>query len=61
MSKWENGNAKPRMATCYRLADVLGVSLNELLSSGSSEDTRQKEREAVSMQRDEVQTEAGRG
>lgn len=56
VSKWENGNAKPRMATCYRLADVLGVSLNELLSSGSSEDTRQKEREAVSMQRDEVQT-----
>lgn len=32
VSKWENGDAKPRLATCYRLADVLGVSVNELLS-----------------------------
>lgn len=56
VSKWENGNAKPRMATCYRLADVLGVSLDELLSSRNSEDARQKELEAVSMQLEEVQT-----
>ena len=35
VSKWENGNAKPRISTCYRLADILGVSLDELLSSGS--------------------------
>lgn len=33
VSKWENGNAKPRMATCCRLADILGVSLDELLSA----------------------------
>ena len=32
VSKWENGDAKPRLATCYRLAEVLGVSVNELLS-----------------------------
>ena len=32
VSKWENGDAKPRIATCYRLADVLGVTINELLS-----------------------------
>ena len=33
VSKWENGNAKPRIATCCRLADILGVSLDELLSA----------------------------
>ena len=32
VSKWENGDSKPRLATCYRLAEVLGVSVNELLS-----------------------------
>jgi len=32
VSKWENGDAKPRLATCNRLAEVLGVSVNELLS-----------------------------
>ena len=32
VSKWENAGAKPRLATCYRLAEVLGVSVNELLS-----------------------------
>ena len=32
VSKWENGDSKPRIATCYRLAKVLGVSINELLS-----------------------------
>ena len=32
VSKWENGDAKPRIATCYRLAEVLGVNINELLS-----------------------------
>lgn len=35
VSKWENGNAKPRIATCYRLADILGISLDELLSSSN--------------------------
>ena len=33
VSKWENGSAKPRIATCCRLADILGVSLDELLSA----------------------------
>ncbi len=32
VSKWENGDAKPRMATIHRLADILGVSIGELLS-----------------------------
>ena len=32
VSKWENGDAKPRLATCYRLTEVLGVGINELLS-----------------------------
>ena len=32
VSKWENGDSKPRLATCYRLAEVLGVSVTELLS-----------------------------
>lgn len=32
VSKWENGDSKPRLATYYRLAEVLGVSVNELLS-----------------------------
>ena len=32
VSKWENSGAKPRIATCYRLAEVLGVSINDLLS-----------------------------
>lgn len=32
VSKWENGDAKPRISTCHRLAAVLGVSINELLS-----------------------------
>ena len=32
VSKWENGNAKPKISTCRRLAEVLGVTLTELLS-----------------------------
>ena len=32
VSKWENGDAKPRLDTCYRLAEVLGVSIDALLS-----------------------------
>ena len=32
VSKWENGDAKPRIGTCYRLAEVLGVTIDELLS-----------------------------
>ena len=32
VSKWENADAKPRFATCIRLADVLGVQVDELLS-----------------------------
>lgn len=31
VSKWENGNAKPRMQTCIRLAEVLEVPLAEFL------------------------------
>lgn len=36
VSKWENGDAKPRIGTCYRLAEVLGVSINELLSCNTA-------------------------
>lgn len=32
VSKWENGDAKPKFATCFRLAEVLGVPIDELLS-----------------------------
>ena len=32
VSKWENGDARPRIRTCHRLASVLGVSIDELLS-----------------------------
>ena len=36
VSKWENSDAKPRIGTCYRLAEVLGVSINELLSCNTT-------------------------
>ena len=32
VSKWENGDAKPRISTCRRLAEIFGITLNELLS-----------------------------
>lgn len=32
VSKWENGAAKPQTAICRRLANVLGVTLDELLA-----------------------------
>lgn len=32
VSKWENGAAKPQLSTCRKLAEVLGISLDELLS-----------------------------
>lgn len=32
ISKWENGDAKPKLATCIRLANVLEVPIDELLS-----------------------------
>jgi len=32
VSKWETGAAKPQISTCRKLAEVLGVSLDELLS-----------------------------
>ena len=32
VSKWENGSAKPKIATCHKLALVLGVSIDELLA-----------------------------
>ena len=36
VSKWENGDAKPRVSICYRLAEVLGVTVNELLSCNTA-------------------------
>ena len=32
VSKWENSEAKPRLSTCYRLASIFGVDIDELLS-----------------------------
>lgn len=52
VSKWENGNAKPRMATCCRLADILGVSLNELLSAAGY--VRPHEADAPAMEAEAV-------
>ena len=37
VSKWENGNAVPRMSTYKLLAEVLEISLDELLSCGEKD------------------------
>jgi len=37
VSKWENGNAKPTLDMVRQLADVLNVSVNELLEPYSEE------------------------
>ncbi len=37
VSKWENGRSKPRFGTCLRLADLLGVSLNDLLLASGND------------------------
>ena len=42
VSKWENGDAKPRIGTCYRLAEVLGVTINELLSCNTTMPARKE-------------------
>lgn len=33
VSKWETGVAKPRMKTCQKLADVLGIDVSDLFST----------------------------
>ena len=33
VSKWENGEAKPRFGHCIRLTEIFGVSLDELVSA----------------------------
>ena len=37
VSKWESGKAKPGVDTVHRLADILGVSVDDLLQTESSE------------------------
>ena len=37
VSKWENGQAKPGLDTVHKLADVLSVSVDDLLETGSTE------------------------
>ena len=32
VSKWENGESKPRIETLFTLADILGVSAQELMN-----------------------------
>ncbi|MBQ9007898.1 MAG: helix-turn-helix domain-containing protein [Clostridia bacterium] len=40
VSKWENGSSKPKMETCHKLARVLGITLDELLSPSDSPDIK---------------------
>lgn len=42
VSKWENGDAKPRIDTCHRLAEVLGININELLSCNTTKTARKE-------------------
>ena len=37
VSKWENGQAKPGLDVAHRLADILGVSVDELLYAAAAE------------------------
>ena len=32
VSKWENGSAKPQIKTLYKLSEVLGITVDELLA-----------------------------
>ncbi len=41
VSKWESGAAKPQTAKLLRLAELLGVSVEELLSGGRTEAAKQ--------------------
>ncbi len=41
VSKWESGAAKPQTAKLLRLAEILGVSVEELLSGGQTEAAKQ--------------------
>ena len=41
VSKWENGAAKPQTEKLLRLAEILGVSVEELLSGGQTEAAKQ--------------------
>ena len=44
VSKWENGSAKPKLSTCIRLASVLDIPIDELLScKGHSSTTARKD------------------
>ncbi len=44
VSKWENGSAKPQSRILYKLSDVLGVTVDELLACKyrSTENENQK-------------------
>lgn len=54
ISKWENGDAKPRLATCGRLAELLGISVNELLSASNSVKREMAVQEAVMDQKENI-------
>ncbi|MBE6553452.1 MAG: helix-turn-helix transcriptional regulator [Ruminococcaceae bacterium] len=41
VSKWESGAAKPQTAKLLRLAEILGVSVEDLLSGGRTEAAKQ--------------------
>ena len=56
ISKWENGDAKPRLATCVKLAGILEVSVNELLSSMAKKSTESGMRPEAAMEHNYVLT-----
>ena len=37
VSKWENGSAKPSVESCTKLAQVLGVTVDEILRGGNND------------------------
>lgn len=41
ISKWENGDARPRFEHCIRLAEILDISFDELI--GSDKNNAQEE------------------
>ncbi len=40
VSKWENGDSKPRIETLFRLADILGVKAEELIAGHRLQDEK---------------------
>ena len=54
VSKWENGKAVPRMATCQRLAEVLETDVYQILNCTLLDRKRQDADETASRETDRV-------